>query len=165
MTSLINAGQRVTADLLDELIPLSAVKSGDQHYTNTTFAADSELFIDVDANATYLVVSSLFYEGGTLASSDIKIEWTIPSGSNLYLAVPAVYQTDGTTHGPAALAASVSFVMGTQGVGVVRSLTMTGSLTTGGTPGVIQLMAAKNSSGSTDAIIHAQSTLALQQVG
>jgi hypothetical protein len=165
MTNLINAGQRVTADLLDELIPLNSVKAGDQHFTNTTFVADSELFVNVDANATYLFTSSLFVEGGTNGSSDFKFEWLVPSGSTLSVAIPAYYFTDGNTHGPSQLGASTSMVTGTQGTGVIRPVFMHGSLIVGGTAGVVQLMAAKNSSGSTDAIIHAGSTLALQQTG
>jgi hypothetical protein len=165
MTALINAGQRVTADVLNELIPLNAIKAGDQHYVNTTLVADPELFVQVNANTSYLFTSTLFVEGGANGSSDFKFEWTVPSGSALSLCIPAYYYTDGGTHGPVQIGEATVWTTGTEGAGKARPIFMTGSLTTGGSPGVVQLMAAKNSSGSTDAIIHAQSVVALQEVG
>lgn len=165
MAQLIYAGQRVTADLLNALVALAAIKAGDQHYTSTTFVNDNDLALQVDANANYLFDSVLFIEGGTNGSSDCKFQWTIPTGATLSVAVPALYFTDGNTHGPAYIAGGTSLTVGTQGAGVVRPVLMRGSLVMGSTAGTVQLKAAKNSSGSTDAIIHTGSTLDLQQVG
>jgi hypothetical protein len=161
---LIFAGQRVSADLLNELAPLSVIKPGDQHYTNTTLASDNDLVMPVNANASYLVQCYLSYEGGTMNASDMKFEFTVPSGSTLSLGVPAYFFTDGLTHGPGVYVASEVLVVGTQGAGNSRSVFAAGSLIVGNTGGNLQLLAAKNSSGSTDAIIHAQSFLSLQEV-
>jgi hypothetical protein len=165
MAQLIYAGQRITADQLNALVALAAIKAGDQHYTNTTFTNDTDLALQVDANANYLFDSVLFIEGGTNGSSDCKFQWTVPTGAVLSVAIPAYYFTDGQTHGPSYIAAGNSFVVGTQGAGIVRPVVMRGSLVMGSTAGTVQLKAAKNSSGSTDAIIHLGSTLDLQEVG
>lgn len=162
---LINAGQRVTADLLNELVPLNSIKAGDQHYTNQTLTNDNDLFLAVNANTSYLFQATFFYEGNVNGSSDMKFQWTVPSGSTMSICVPAYFFTDGVTHGPSYITASQVLIVGTNGAGSIRAVSMTGSLVTGNNSGNLQLQAARNSSASVDTIIHAQSFVALQEVG
>lgn len=161
---LINAGQRVTADLLNELIPQVVVKGSDQAYTNITLANDDELFLVVEANSTYLFQCYLDYEGGTQGATDMTIGWTVPSGATLRYQHIGI-NTSGVADTGVTSQASSNPNFGTRGTGNLCGATFVGSLVVGSTGGTIQLKASKNSNGTGDTIIHAQSYLSLQLVG
>lgn len=161
----IFAGSRVTADALDQLVPLSAVKGSDQSYSGTTLTNDTELFVAVDANTTYIINCCLIYEGGSNGNSDMKFQFAQPGGSSLAVAVNAYLFTDNTIHGAASIAGTSTFIVGTSTAGSKRGLMMSGSITVGNSNGTLQIKAAQNTSSSTLTIIHAQSYLALQLVG
>ena len=160
--SLIVAGQRVTADELNALAPLDVIKPGDQSYTTTSLVNDSDLVVQVAANTSYLVQICLVYEGGTAGSSDLKVGFAVPSGATLRLTNQGMNASGGVT-GSFAVTESTTATGQTNGAASLRTLTLTGSLVVGGTPGAFQLKACQNTSNATATVIHGQSTMWLQQ--
>jgi hypothetical protein len=161
---LINAGQRVSAAVLNELAFLTAMKAGAQGYPNTTLVKDTDLLLPVTANTSYIFESFIVYEGGLPGSADIQLEWTVPSGSTLRYANIGMNASGGTT-GSFTFVQSSVITGQTDGIGNLRAMTMIGSLVVGNSGGNLQLWAAKNSTSSNDTTIHEQSFVALQEVG
>lgn len=75
MSLTFTAGQQLTADSLNALVPQRVIKSTNQTVTSsTTLVNDSELFLDLVAGHTYRI--SLNVIGGGATAGDIKIGWT-----------------------------------------------------------------------------------------
>lgn len=161
---LIYAGQRITADALDALAPLMAMKAGDTNYTNTTLTNDPELFLALVANATYLLEAFLVYEGGTSGSADLQGKFTVPSGASLRYTNIGQNASGGNTGSFAGTATSGTYTGNTNGAGNLRSLTIPGSVVMGSTAGNIQMQFSQNTANATATIVHAQSYLAVQRV-
>lgn len=157
----INAGQRVTADDLNELGPLDNIKPGDQSYTTTTLANDTDLVVQVAANMSYLVQIFLDYEGGTSGSADMKVGFSVPSGATFRYTNIGMNASAGVT-GSFTGTESGTFTCQTSGAGQLRSMTVIGTLITGGTAGALQVKACQNTSNATPVIIHGQSSIWLQ---
>jgi hypothetical protein len=85
----IRAGQRMTVDILRAMIPEQVTKSVTETVTNsTTLQNDDELFLSVEANATYEVELWLLHSSGT--TGDFKGGWTAPSGATFAWGVHGV---------------------------------------------------------------------------
>ena len=168
MTALnqILSGSRLLAAAAQGIAPLAALKGTDQSYATTTLGNDSALFLSCAANAGYFFFCYLDYEGGTQGSSDLKWQWTAPSGSTLSMSFIA-YPTSGGVGANVNIGAitglSTPRAIGTDG-GVKLGALMFGSLIIGSTAGDFQLQAAQNTSSATATIIHAGSVLAGWQV-
>ena len=158
------AGTRITAGLLTSMLPLTVMKPSDQSLTsNTTLANDTALVLPVSvANANYLFDCYLDYEGGTQGASDIKWQWTVPSGATLRYNAVLVGPGGGFTQNTYLAGSTV--VAGTNGAGNLRGIIMTGSLDMSSTTGSLQRQWAQNSSSATPTIVHAQSSLRLVRV-
>jgi len=78
---IVRAGKRVTGAFLESFQPLVVRKTADTGRTTTTAAADPELQLTVEANATYLVTAVL-HCSNTTANDDINIDFTAPSGAD-----------------------------------------------------------------------------------
>lgn len=77
---VITAGQRVTADLLTSMLPNIMVKSvSEDRSSTTTLADDSELTVELEAGAVYLVEMHILYAAQTVAG--FRTAWTVPSGA------------------------------------------------------------------------------------
>ncbi|MEU3095500.1 hypothetical protein ABZ690_11945 [Streptomyces sp. NPDC006967] len=76
----IYTAQRITAGLLQSMLPQFALKPSDTNRASTTTLADDpDLQIELEANATYRVE---FYIGySSLAVAGFKTAWTTPSGA------------------------------------------------------------------------------------
>lgn len=161
---LIYAGQRVTADALDALAPLIAMKAGDTSYSTTTLTNDPELFVPLLANATYLLQAFLVYEGGTSGGSDLKAGWVVPSGASLRYTNIGTNASGGSTGSFAGTQSSGTFTAQTSGAGTLRVVTIPGSVIMGATAGNVQMQFCQNTSNATATIVHAQSYLGFQRV-
>ena len=154
-------GQVLTAsDVNTWLVDQVAVKGTATHYNGTAYANDPELVLPVAANAAYRFYCYLHYDGGPMGSSDLNVEWAVPSGATYSL------HADGYNAGNVDLAGNTyqngtGIVFGTSGAGVLRGATMTGILTVSSTSGNLQLQARQNTADATDTIIHVQSYLRL----
>lgn len=163
-TSLIVAGSRITAALIQSVAPLCVIKAADQSLTsNTTLQNDNALTLPVVAGATYKFWCSLDYEGGTQGSSDIKWTWSLPASATLRYYAPRT-----TTAGAAAaggeFTGAQTIAAGTGGTGNLFGTTMTGTLVVSSTAGSITLQWAQNTSNGTATIVHAQSDLTLWRI-
>ena len=84
MTILFLAGQTVTADALQALVPLSAEKTSDTSSTSdTTHDADAELVLAVEADCTYEIMACLVATSAANAAGDISYSFTYPTGAIL----------------------------------------------------------------------------------
>ncbi|MGH3117785.1 MAG: hypothetical protein ACRDQ2_11885 [Gaiellales bacterium] len=75
------AGQRVTAANLTSMQRHVIVALATQSVTNSaTLVSDNELTFPLAANAVYLVEFSLLFNS-TSATGDVKVQWSVPSGT------------------------------------------------------------------------------------
>lgn len=75
------AGQKLTADALNQLLPTIAAKATDQTVNNSsTLVDDDDMVIALAANSVYRFEAVFVYNSNTTA--DIKIGYTIPSGAS-----------------------------------------------------------------------------------
>lgn len=155
------AGTSITTALLDQIIPQTVIKPSDQSVINSTVLVnDTALVLPVNANATYIFVAYIDYEGHTQGSSDLQIQWTVPAGATLK-AVDLFIGTGGANN-QGHLNAAQTAVCGTNGAGVSRSLLVIGTLVTVGTAGNIQTQWAQNTADNVAATkVHAGSALML----
>ncbi len=78
----ILAGNRITAQLLDSMLPDEVAKTATQGVTSsTTLVDDAELFVAVEASATYHVELFLLHDSDP--AGDFKLGWTAPSGATM----------------------------------------------------------------------------------
>ena len=156
-TPLFTAGSRILAATLDQIAPLSAVKTSDESVTSSTaLQNDNQLYVPLAANAYYAFECYLDYEGGTLGSSDIQWGWSFPAGLTMRYQVVGGNITGATTY------IGTSVVVGsTNGAGTLRAQVMKGSVFVGSTAGTLQLQWAQNTSSGTATIVHAQSYIAM----
>lgn len=160
---LIVAGSRILASVMAQIAPQAVIKGADQSLaSSTTMQNDNALFAAVIANATYLFLCYLDYEGGTQGSSDLKWQWNVPAGGTLRYAEIG-NNLSGVVQSPS-LAGSTVWSAGTSGAGSLRGVLMAGSLIMSSTAGNIQLQWAQNTSNATPTIVHAQSFLALWRI-
>lgn len=81
----ITAGQRITADLLTDMLPLVVVKTSPTDRTNTTLTIDPDLQFDGAAGATYLVEFNIL--PAALLAADFVTEWSVPSDASGFKSV------------------------------------------------------------------------------
>ena len=162
----IFAGQRATAALIASLAPQAVLKQLDQSViSSNVLTNDAELQVPVAANAQYIFVCYLDYEGGTTGSSDIKIGWTAPAGAALRYTPVGWFNTSGGVSAGTTFALVSVPSFGTNGAGNLLGIFLAGSLFCGNAGGTLQLRWAQNTSnGVTATIVHAQSLLALWRV-
>jgi hypothetical protein len=161
---LIAAGGRITADEIQQVAPLAVIKGSDESVTSsTTLQNDNELFVSVDANASYIFACYLNYEGGTTGSGDLKWLWALPAGATMRYAAPHI-NASSTTILDTTYTEAITVISRTNTAGTLLGVTMEGVLVTSSTAGTMQLTWAENTSDSTPTIIHAGSSLALWRI-
>jgi hypothetical protein len=152
------AGSRITADELNDLGPLAAVRSSTQSVSSsTTFVNDDTLFLAFDADATYFVECNMYYTAAT--GGDFKWKFTIPSGATGYQS-PLRSNLSGNFAG--AFADTWTGTTYTQAQGNGGSTIMlayaSGILTTA-SAGTLQLQWAQNTSSATATVMQVNSAL------
>jgi hypothetical protein len=161
--ALIVAGSRIVASEIQSVAPLAVIKGADEDVTSSVaLQNDNELFVEVDANATYLFDCYLDYEGASGSPFGIQWQWTTPSGATLRY--QGTYNNTGGSPILASHKGSDNLSAGAGGAGTLEGISMNGSLIMSSTAGTLQLQWAQASSSSTPTIVHAQSYLALWRV-
>lgn len=148
-------------------VPRAAYKTTAQHSTTTTLANDTQLALPVDAGAVYDWKLYLFYDGGTLGSGDLAFNFTFPSG------LTGAFQIlgyNGAGSDLERLGGVLPFgsnaIVGTEGLGNLRSATVAGSVAVASTAGTLQLQWARSSNASgADTIVHVGSYMTLRRIG
>ncbi|MDQ0992157.1 hypothetical protein [Streptomyces sp. V3I7] len=98
---LIQPGRIVNVSLLQSMLPLEAYKPGDTSRNNTvTLADDPDLFLILEAQATYRVEAFIHYSAS--ATEQIQIAWNAPAGSSGLRSAWGMAQTvnDSSANGP-----------------------------------------------------------------
>lgn len=160
--SLIQAGQRITASLINSVAPLGVIKGADETVSNTTLQNDNELFIPLAANSSYYVEVYLDWEGASGSGLGLQWTWTVPAGGTfryqgVYLNTAGTPALILATH-----AGSDNPAAGGNGAGSLVGLTMKGTIVTS-SAGNLQLQWAQAGTSGTPTIVHAQSSLAVWQ--
>lgn len=162
---LIVAGSRIVASVMASIAPLAVIKGADQSVTSSTVMVnDSALVLPVVANAAYLFDCYLDYEGGASGSSDLQWVWAVPGGGAAMRYQPVGTTTSGGALTGQTLAGGDTQAVSSNGAGVLRGVSMNGTLVTGSAAGTLQLRWAQNTSSATPTIVHAQSYMALWRI-
>jgi hypothetical protein len=164
----IAAGQRITAALLNSMLPVTVYKTANQAVTSSTVLVnDNELTLPVVATGTYLLDGFIDYDGqfgpGT---GDIKLDWSLPSGATLRWG-PLGNASNDTAQKYASNTNVTGNVLtaGTYGTGGSHNAaTPRGYLAVSSTAGNVQLMWAQNASSATATTVYAGSWIRLQRV-
>lgn len=165
MTALsqIQAGSRILASVIRDVAPLAAYKGADEMVSTLTLQNDDALFLAVDANATYLLIALVVYEGGTQGASDFKMGWTIPAGASLSWTRIGVDTTGAVTASAFSTSANTPAV-GTNGAGAKRFVVLLGTLSVSSTNGTMQFQWCTNTTPAVNTTVHAGSVLGAWQV-
>lgn len=173
-----SAGTRITADKLTAGQIQLIQKTTDESVTsNTTPQNDDELFVSLDASATYVIDAWIFAYQGAPASGtgsatiDLRTDWSMPSGATgwKWCTGPATSMTHNGRD-------NTSVVMALSGFGTDRSYGLDDSsngvvvhehvlVTTGTTSGTAQFRWSQDTSNALAATVGALSHLIVQRVG
>lgn len=152
------AGQRLTAATLNAAIGLRAAKGANTpRSTNTTLTADPDLSVAVLANSRYLVTLSLPYNGAATGTGDLKLGFSVPSGSTLPGGFLGIANPLGVAILP--VTAASTLFSATNGTGNPLWCQVTATLFTSTTAGSLILMWAQNTSNATATTLMAGASL------
>jgi hypothetical protein len=149
------------------ILPLFALKTGDQHNdATTTLTSDSQLFVSMVANASYTF--ELFCRYSADASNDFKWQFALPAGAvwaGGYIGLDSGSTTaQGATYFGTFSTAS-TIVAGGIGSGNIAFFLAVGRITTSSTAGNATFQFAQNATGAPNICIsRADSHLALRRV-
>jgi hypothetical protein len=152
------------ADVNSWFVPLAAYKSADQSVTSsTTLVNDTALVVPVASSATYIFWCMLYFEGGTLNSSDLKWGWTVPASTTMRY--QAIYVSPASVLNIARAGTDASVLAAaSNGAGNSQTMQMFGTALVSSTSGNLQLQWAQNTSNGTATIVHAGSVLFAQRI-
>lgn len=142
---------------------LSAVKTASQIVNNSvTLVNDTVLFMNVVANATYILLGTVSYASPTAA--DIKFNWTFPVGATISYTGIAPGTAATAADGPVVMTSSsaAQFIRG--GTATSIGMQIQGMLTTGANAGTLRLQFAQNTATVGDTTVFAGSNLMLIRV-
>lgn len=149
---LIAAGAPLTGNLLRNMIPQQVVKTADETLASTTTVQpDDDLYLPVEANATYLFSGWLWYTAAS-TTPDIRINFSVPSGAQMFRS--ALGQVNGATSVSGILDTAVLTAVTADGRGAYTtplSTVYSGYLITSSTAGTFQLQWAQVAN-STDVV-------------
>jgi hypothetical protein len=167
----ILAGNRITAQLLDSMLPDVVVKAANETVTSsTTLQNDDELFVSVEANAQYEVSLRLLHDSDNTAAADVKMSWTGPSGATMFwgghganvaesgASSGTITATNMETH----LINETMTFGGGDSTGTYAILG--GVLVTSSTAGTLQYQWAQNTSNAIASTVRAGSTLSVRRI-
>ncbi|MFF7180134.1 hypothetical protein [Streptomyces sp. NPDC008121] len=155
-----------TAELLESMLPLEAVKVSDEpRNSTTTMANDAALVVPVEANAMYTVGGYIIYSQNLAASAStgIKLGWAGPAGATMQW-------TSGGTDSPTSLTGqdvTSQAITATRNLpsnlGTYMSAIPFGTLFTAGAAGTLAVQWAQIASNGTPTIVRAGSRLCLRR--
>jgi hypothetical protein len=147
--------------VVDALNAIVARKTADETVNNSaTLQNDDELFVPLLASAVYVYDLHLIYNSGT--TPDLKLGWSVPSGTTMLWECCACYDTTGTLVSTGNFTAST--VAGFGGTGSDAHAYLSGQIVTSTTAGNVQLQWAQNSATGSNTIMRAGSRFIVKQV-
>ncbi|MFE7947421.1 hypothetical protein [Streptomyces sp. NPDC057426] len=160
------AGMRATADLLTSSQPDVVTKTATESVTSsTTLQDDDELFVSVEANATYVVDMMLIHSSAT--AGDIKIGWSVPAGASFSWTGQGASNTATSSFtvadsNMAGRNAAESLEFG-GGAGTATRADVSGTLITSATAGALQFQWAQRVSDATATQVRAGTWLSVRR--
>lgn len=159
-------GQRLTADFLASMLEVTVYKTADQVVTsNVTPANDTELFLPVEANATYAVHGWIRYLG-VAATEDLRVDYAVPTSATFIrndygpnTATAAAADTTDWTTQPAGTNNGRGIT-----AGIERGLLVMGYLATSTTAGNFQFKWAQVTSGASSVTVKFGSWFKLKRI-
>lgn len=153
----VRAGQKVTGELLDSMLPKTVRKTADTGRTSTTASDDPELQFTVEANAVYTVHGILF-TNATDEATDINVDWTAPSGADGTWAGLGQPTTATTTDGTVrtvgtGITAARNYGVDSGGVSNPLTIRISALLITGSTAGTYALSWGANAASGTVSVL------------
>lgn len=165
MAITFNSGQKLTAAMLQQLVPLRATLTSDVTLTasSTTLQDVTGMVVTPAVSTTYELEGVIFYD--TSGTPDIKFAFTYPTGATFSWG-PAGLKFDGSdfqSHFTAVHreASPTSTPVAGLGSGTEVTVHIQGKLVMGSTAGNLQLQAAQNTSNASDTIVKADSWIRL----
>lgn len=145
-------------------LPLAVIKPADTARASTTSLADDpDLQLPLAANASYRIDSVIFYDGPSAGSSDLKWQFSVPSGSNGQYFV-AHQNLSGSFTGAFQSNWTDTLTANTNGVGSQMCLDIHGIIQTAATAANFTFRWAQNTSSGTNDHIKAQSFLTARRI-
>jgi hypothetical protein len=159
----IYAGNRVTADVLDNLAPLSAYRASDSSQNlTTTLTNDDVLVIPLAANGVYIFWFNLVYSGSS--KSGFKYTVSAPSGSAGHYNLIADNAGGGSFQGEFTMGQVYAVTIGT--TNARYSTHGQGLVTCGNAPGNLVIQYAENASDTANgAYVRLDSFIIAQKIG
>lgn len=161
------SGSRFTASSLNTAFDWNRTcfKATDQSVISTTTLVNvTSLVLTVESNSTYIFDSTIIYD--TNAAADIKVQFTLPSGTFIrvacWLSNTALGATDATVFHNAQ--DTGLWTAGGFAAGTFMSMLPTGTIITGATAGSMQFQFAQNTSTAVNTTIKAGSWINLRKV-
>lgn len=149
----------ITAAQVEAIVPRIGFKTSTQTVNNSaTLVSDSQLFVTVEANTTYIFTGRFLYTSGT--TPDIKFGFVYPASAT------ATYTLYGIASGGSALSAfhqTESSVAALEG-GTAIACTMVGSWQIGANPGTVQMQWAQNTATASNTQVLSGSFIRLDEV-
>jgi len=166
----ILAGNRITAQLLDSMLPDIVIKPANETVTSsTTLQNDDDLFVSVEANAQYEMSLRLLHDSDNNAAADVKTGWTGPSGATMFWGGHGANVAETGTSGTiTAVNMETHLINETMTFGGGDSsgtyAIIGGVLTTSSTAGTLQLQWAQNTSNPIASTVRAGSVLSVRRI-
>jgi len=163
------AGEDITADKLNSMLGLTAWKTATESVTSsTTLQNDDELFLTVEANATYIMFMVLFHDSDTGAAADTKIGWSAPASATMNWGVHGANTASTSSTAVTSVNMQTRTIIEVAAFGGGDSTgTMAlvgGTLVTSGTAGTFRLQWAQETSNAVATNVRAGSYLTLKRV-
>ncbi|MFB7354863.1 hypothetical protein [Streptomyces gardneri] len=161
------AGMRVTADLLASSQPDVVRKVATESVSSsTTLQNDDELFVSVEANATYIV--NMFLLHSSPLPGDLSIGWSVPTGASFAWGVQAASNDTANSFVVSDMNlvgrnATEAATFG-GGDGTATRADVSGTLTTSVTAGTLQFRWAQRVSNASASQIRAGSWLSVRRI-
>lgn len=163
---VIPPGTTLTSGILASLLPDVATKTAVEAVTNSiTMQNDDEMFLSVEANATYDVLLHLLYDSAT--AGDITIGWSGPSGAAMtwgMIGAQVNVTSSGTVPDVTMQTRIISEVQDLGGGASTGTYAVVhGTLTTAGTAGTLNFRWAQRVVSATSTNVRAGSQLILKR--
>lgn len=157
---------------LEELRPITAIKTSNQDKTNNTLADDPELTVALTVNTTFDILADLYISSNGNAQGDFSGALTFPAGCTLHLGTlgPANTLASGSISDVVAgliglgdtSSPSTTFAFGASTAGVCARVF--GRIIVGSTAGNLTLQWAQEVTNANFTRFHAGSTLTIRKV-
>lgn len=163
------AGEDITADKLNSMLGLTAWKTATESVTSSTVLQnDDELFLTVEANATYVMFMFLLHDSDATAAGDIKLGFSSPASSTFAWGVHGANTSSTSSSAVTSVNMTLQTTSSTVSLGGGDSTGTTafigGTLVTSGTAGTFRLQWAQDTSNAVATNVRIGSYMTLKRV-